>query len=291
MVHKFTDRGYPHGVLTEAKRNMSNSRPKDNPKRIPFVSTFHPFSGLVQSTIRRHWNILTKSYPNITEFKLPFLSCFKRARNLKDRLVKADVGPCTLVPKQTFLHTQRRGTFPCLNCLQCSNVQKGPSVFHPQTGKAIPIKGFYTCESTFVIYLIKCPCGLAYVGETTQTVRDRVAQHKSTIRCNKTHLPLPFHFSEKNHNIAQLQFQVLEQDGNQGKHRVTKRGPALSYPMFTLVTSEDIAESDIVPVYQIKGISKLVKLCLPKVQCFCDSLTSPPSERQVKLYNIVVAIS
>ncbi|CAJ0917143.1 unnamed protein product [Ranitomeya imitator] len=36
----------------------------------------------------------------------------------------------------------------------------------------------------------------------------------------------------------------------------------------------------IVPVYQIKGISKLVKLCLPKVQCFCDSLTSPPSERQ-----------
>ncbi|CAJ0954817.1 unnamed protein product [Ranitomeya imitator] len=34
---------------------------------------------------------------------------------------------------------------------------------------------------------------------------------------------------------------------------------------------------DIVPVYQIKGISKLVKLCLPKVQCFCDSLTSPPS--------------
>ncbi|CAJ0924379.1 unnamed protein product [Ranitomeya imitator] len=25
-------------------------------------------------------------------------------------------------------------------------------------------------------------------------------------------------------------------DGNQGKHRVTKRGPALSYPMFTLVT-------------------------------------------------------
>ncbi|CAJ0925243.1 unnamed protein product [Ranitomeya imitator] len=26
------------------------------------------------------------------------------------------------------------------------------------------------------------------------------------------------------------------EDGNQGKHRVTKRGPALSYPMFTLVT-------------------------------------------------------
>ncbi|CAJ0954612.1 unnamed protein product [Ranitomeya imitator] len=28
----------------------------------------------------------------------------------------------------------------------------------------------------------------------------------------------------------------IPKDGNQGKHRVTKRGPALSYPMFTLVT-------------------------------------------------------
>ncbi|CAJ0968708.1 unnamed protein product, partial [Ranitomeya imitator] len=28
----------------------------------------------------------------------------------------------------------------------------------------------------------------------------------------------------------------IEKHGNQGKHRVTKRGPALSYPMFTLVT-------------------------------------------------------
>ncbi|CAJ0955991.1 unnamed protein product [Ranitomeya imitator] len=36
---------------------------------------------------------------------------------------------------------------------------------------------------------------------------------------------------------------AAQQDGNQGKHRVTKRGPALSYPMFTLVTSKDIAES------------------------------------------------
>ncbi|CAJ0943391.1 unnamed protein product [Ranitomeya imitator] len=71
------------------------------------------------------------------------------------------------------------------------------------------------------------------------------------------------------------------EDGNQGKHRVTKRGPALSYPMFTLVTGiVGRWRADIVPVYQIKGISKLFKLCLPKVQCFCDSLTSPPSERQ-----------
>ncbi|CAJ0937963.1 unnamed protein product, partial [Ranitomeya imitator] len=47
--------------------------------------------------------------------------------------------------------------------------------------------------------------------------------------------------------------------------------------------------ADIVPVYQIKGISKLFKLCLPKVQCFCDSLTSPPSERQFNALLMSVA--
>ncbi|CAJ0965469.1 unnamed protein product [Ranitomeya imitator] len=31
---------------------------------------------------------------------------------------------------------------------------------------------------------------------------------------------------------------MLRNHGNQGKHRVTKRGPALSYPMFTLVTGD-----------------------------------------------------
>ncbi|CAJ0937846.1 unnamed protein product [Ranitomeya imitator] len=43
--------------------------------------------------------------------------------------------------------------------------------------------------------------------------------------------------------LPELSYLYSTMHGNQGKHRVTKRGPALSYPMFTLVTSEDIAGS------------------------------------------------
>ncbi|CAJ0929529.1 unnamed protein product [Ranitomeya imitator] len=39
-----------------------------------------------------------------------------------------------------------------------------------------------------------------------------------------------------NQEQSGAQFNKDSKDGNQGKHRVTKRGPALSYPMFTLVT-------------------------------------------------------
>ncbi|OCT78082.1 hypothetical protein XELAEV_18029182mg [Xenopus laevis] len=72
------------------------------------------------------------------------------------------------------------------------------------------ITNYYTCNSTFVIYLIKCPCGLEYVGETTQKVEDRIKQHKSNIRCNYNYLPIPSHFAEARHTVSQLRYQVID---------------------------------------------------------------------------------
>ncbi|CAJ0968668.1 unnamed protein product [Ranitomeya imitator] len=54
---------------------------------------------------------------------------------------------------------------------------------------------------------------------------------------------LPFGNASSYLNLEKLGEGSYATHGNQGKHRVTKRGPALSYPMFTLVTSEDIAGS------------------------------------------------
>ncbi|CAJ0968527.1 unnamed protein product [Ranitomeya imitator] len=197
-------------------------KPKASGSRIPFVNTYHPYSRRVEASLRRHWSILSKSYPNVPKFQQPFLSCYRRPPNIKDRLVRADIGSSTRVPRQVFLRTQKRGTFPCLNCLQCNNIQKGDKIFHPHTGRSIPVRGYFTCESTHVIYMIKCPCGLAYIGETTQAVNDRISQHKSNIRCNRDHLPLPHHFRTMGHNVAQLKFKVMEQieQGRRGQNRV-----------------------------------------------------------------------
>ncbi|OCT65784.1 hypothetical protein XELAEV_18042032mg [Xenopus laevis] len=105
------------------------------------------------------------------------------------------------------------GTFPCLSCANCNNITKGQSFTHPHTGWKFNITNYYTCNSTFVIYLIKCPCGLAYVGETTQKVKDRIKQHKSNIRCNYNHLPIPSHFREARHTVSQLRYQVIDDVG------------------------------------------------------------------------------
>ncbi|CAJ0944240.1 unnamed protein product [Ranitomeya imitator] len=69
--------------------------------------------------------------------------------------------------------------------------------------------------------------------------------------------------------------------------------PLLMHPMILFALAAAAWHwllQDIVPVYQIKGISKLFKLCLPKVQCFCDSLTSPPSERQITDTNVLPSL-
>ncbi|CAJ0948746.1 unnamed protein product [Ranitomeya imitator] len=118
MEKKFTSRGYPTQLLTTARESPPKNRTSD--VRIPFVNTYHPYSKRVQATIHRHWNILSRSYPNTAEFQQPFLPCFCRPTNLRHRLVRADVVLSTRIPRQVFLWTKKNGKFPCLNCLQCN---------------------------------------------------------------------------------------------------------------------------------------------------------------------------
>ncbi|CAJ0935464.1 unnamed protein product [Ranitomeya imitator] len=109
-----------------------------------------------------------------------------------------------------FYHALRMAHFPCLHCAQCHNVLKGNTFQHPRSGKTFRINQFFTCESSYVVYLIKCPCGLLYVGETTQPVRDRISKHKSTIRCKNLLLPIPHHFHSLGHSVSQLRYQVID---------------------------------------------------------------------------------
>ncbi|CAJ0931730.1 unnamed protein product [Ranitomeya imitator] len=191
MDKKFHDRGYPPTLDENIRDQNINRIAMSKQPRIAFVSVFHPFKQRIQQCILKHWNILQNSYSTIPEFNIRPIFCDKRSDNLRNYLVGADVGSSSPSTKQRVLSTPRNGTFACLGCLQCSNVTKGDSFTHPCSGHRFLIKGHFTCDSSFVIYLIKCPCGLGYVGETTQHIRDRISQHKSTIRCGRTLLPVP----------------------------------------------------------------------------------------------------
>ena len=55
---------------------------------------------------------------------------------------------------------------------------------HPHTGKWIQIYEIIMHSTTHVIYMIKCTCGLCYVGKTYPSLKQRISEHKSSIRIN-----------------------------------------------------------------------------------------------------------
>ncbi|CAJ0938772.1 unnamed protein product [Ranitomeya imitator] len=164
MDLKFRDRGYPPSISGVSMSTGASASDKRNTSRIAFVNMFHPFKWPIHQSIFKHWSILQTSYPDILEFNVRPLICNKRSDNLRNYLVRADVGSATVTPRQRILCTPHNGTFPCLGCCQCSNIIKGDSFAHPRMGRRFQIKGHFTCDSTYVVYLIKCPCGLGYVG-------------------------------------------------------------------------------------------------------------------------------
>lgn len=58
--------------------------------------------------------------------------------------------------------------------------------------------------------MIKCPCGLAYIGKTTRCLKTRISEHRSNIRLNDEKNPVAVHFNTFNHNLATLQYIGIE---------------------------------------------------------------------------------
>lgn len=134
---------------------------------------------------------------------------YRRARNLKDQLVKSEIQKTT-VPREGFLGRPRVGSFPCLSCINCKWMQKGNTFVHPSTGVEYPIKKYLTCNSDWSVYILWCPWGCLYVGETTCDIKTRLNNHKYTIRKGRLDLPVSKFFFEKRHNEWDLKFMVLD---------------------------------------------------------------------------------
>lgn len=48
--------------------------------------------------------------------------------------------------------------------------------------------GMISCKPSTVIYMIKCPCGLAYVGKTSRSLKSTISEHRCHIRNHQSGL-------------------------------------------------------------------------------------------------------
>ena len=203
MASRFRDRGYKAEVISRAqnkakgihrhnllikkkRRNTTQSRPY-------FVTQYSTAANKISRVIKDNWGII-ESDPTLRRvFPEPPVISFKRAPTLRDKLVHNFLPPSK---KESWLK-RPIGCFKCMNCPHCFNVEQTKSCINLKTNKTYKINDFINCNTTFVIYRLKCTCpGVFYVGRTKRRLRDRLAEHKYAIRTNNMVYPIARHFKD-----------------------------------------------------------------------------------------------
>lgn len=217
MSERFREREYSEEWInsaadrfhtTDQEQCLNRKRHTETDNRLPCITQYSPLSRDFEAIVKRHWPILS-SDPNLRDasFRQPPRFVYKRSPNIRNLVVKADRPP-DHAPKR--FPPVPDGNYRCGQCAQCNFTRKCNSFNHPHTGKSFKIKGVITCNTKNVIYMIKCPCGLAYIGKTTRCLKTRIAEHRSNIRLRDEKNPVAVHFNMAKHNLAALQYIGIE---------------------------------------------------------------------------------
>ena len=58
--------------------------------------------------------------------------------------------------------------------------------------------------------MLKCPCGLAYIGKTSRALKTRISEHRNNIRNHDQKSPVAVHFSTFKHSVSTLSYVGIE---------------------------------------------------------------------------------
>lgn len=215
LESRFLQRQYKPRWIQEARSKFDQMSQTDCLKHTrsdtsaPSVNCFIQYSPLgkdIKRIINKHWHIVATDLA-LDCFKTSPRLVFKRPPNLRNLLVRAHLPPLT---PPHFLQSVPHGNYRCGNCTQCNFTQKTTIFRHPRTGKSFKIRGVITCNTANVVYMLKCPCGLAYVGKTTRPLKTRISEHRSNIRTRDTKSPVALHFTQASHSVASLRYCGIE---------------------------------------------------------------------------------
>ena len=140
------------------------------PPRLCFVTDFNHCSKQIKQIILKHWSVLQME-PMLQEITTNTpLVVHRRAPTLRDKLVHSS---SSSPDRSTWLDL--KGNYRCGRCAQCNNTTNCKFFSHPLTGKKYKQKSFINCNSTNVVYMLTCPCGKAYIGQTKRCLKLRIS--------------------------------------------------------------------------------------------------------------------
>lgn len=190
LTNRFQEKGYPLKNLIKTK-NQVLAMNRDSllvPKEkapflgdISFISGFHRQYEGVEKIFHKYWPILCKDrdLQNVLPPKPKFI--YRRAPGLRN-MIALNVPDS---PKKPSTFLDGSGFHYCTRCKACrttNRVGKKISKFHSKvTRQEFSIKPLITCNSSYVTYVLECPCSIQYVGRTTRKLRVRINEHVANI--------------------------------------------------------------------------------------------------------------
>ena len=196
MKQHFLQRGYNEQILESQFKKVAgltrdetlHHHEREKETR-PVLVTFDPRQPPLGQITKKHHHILNLSDKMRKAVPEPPLIAYRRPKNLRDLLVRAEV-----IPRER----KQPGTRPCggRGCKTCPMLQTMDSITSHITGNTHKIKTSASCKSTNVVYVIRCQrCDLQYVGETEQALHERINSHRSHVKLSKTDKPGAAHFN------------------------------------------------------------------------------------------------
>ena len=210
-----TSRGYPDDVIRKERERASTKSRVEIVKsvvanntaidRVTFVTTFQPRNLVAVKIIPRNFRILHEDSTTANIFNKPPLKAFRRAKNLKDLLVRSSL---TQNPSN-----QPPGMFRCnrIVCHTCPHVNVSPTITTPKG--QINVTGHYSCITDNVVYCLtctKCP-STVYIGDTGRRLADWFREHRRDVINGRNDLPVLAHFNQDNHTLEDLKVAVMKQ--------------------------------------------------------------------------------
>ena len=207
LYNIFKERGYKETQMRDTIQRVREmdrtdllkyTQPKAEQK-IRLITNFNRANPDMRKAIHKHDPVLQR----IRKTKITpddFQVTYSRSRNLRDILVHSS-HPHIKLPQ---------GCYPCNKpCATCPLIQTTRTVTN-RDNQVYKVNGHFTCQSYNVVYLLTCRiCKIDYVGETSQTLNNRIRGHISCIR-NKRDNPVALHFNKRNHTTNDVQITILD---------------------------------------------------------------------------------
>ncbi|MEE6515317.1 hypothetical protein FKM82_023969 [Ascaphus truei] len=218
---RFRERGYEerdlesafqHALQTDRndlikKRKSKKSIKRDDAAQVPlFITTFSKQAEQIRHILQKHWGFL-----KLDSELDPYTVQKPRMVFKKAKTIGISVSPSLFSSKSKNITQLPRGFFKCGNCNLCRYAEPVKSLRDIYTGHIYKIESFMTCNTDFVIYLLKCACGSGYIGRTIRSVKVRFTEHIRSIKNKDELFPVARHFNTCRYgSIKTLTYSAIE---------------------------------------------------------------------------------